>query len=347
LPQSAILYIYTIRDIIQADPDYQRLGDVWTLEKRQLFIDSLLNEYDVPKLYFHEFVPPKQIKGKQIRYAIVDGRQRLETIWGFIDGQFALSDTFDYFKDPDVNMRGLTYGELGQKYPLIKAMFDSISQSIMVIQTGDIEIIEDMFSRLNEAVSLSAAEKRNAFGGPLPRAIRRLSRVRFFTEKLPFSNSRYRHFDLASKFLYFEHLDKVSDTKKANLDAFVKNFKGRAKSKATRLLRKSTDVCDRMARVFLKADEVLRSVGMVVICYLLFRDALREGSVSKIHRSAFVKFERIREANWQRAEGEKRDVKLELLEFDRLAQSPNDASAITQRYKVLRKYILRKSQRRT
>mgnify|MGYP007102686097 CR=1 FL=1 len=32
-------------------------------------------------------------------YSVIDGRQRLETIWEFMDGKFSLADDFKYFKD--------------------------------------------------------------------------------------------------------------------------------------------------------------------------------------------------------------------------------------------------------
>ena len=63
----------------------------------------------------------------------------------------------------------MTYSDLGFKYPLLKARFDATSLSVISVRTEDIELIEDMFSRLNEAVPLNAPEKRNAFGGPLPK----------------------------------------------------------------------------------------------------------------------------------------------------------------------------------
>ena len=51
------------------------------MDKRQLLIDSILNGYDVPKLDFHEFFPARLVDGKKFKYAIVDGKQRLETIF--------------------------------------------------------------------------------------------------------------------------------------------------------------------------------------------------------------------------------------------------------------------------
>jgi hypothetical protein len=52
---SNILRLIFEQNVIKIDPDYQRNGDVWSIEKRQLLIDSILNDYDIPKLYFHVF----------------------------------------------------------------------------------------------------------------------------------------------------------------------------------------------------------------------------------------------------------------------------------------------------
>ena len=67
-----------------------------------------------------------------------------------------------------------------------------------------------MFSRLNEAVPLAAAEKRNAFGGPLTVIFRQLAEHRFFKEKAKISASRYRHHDLVAKLLYLQEMDEFS-----------------------------------------------------------------------------------------------------------------------------------------
>ncbi|MES2725776.1 MAG: DUF262 domain-containing protein, partial [Bacteroidota bacterium] len=48
-----ILRINYERKYINLSPDYQRNGELWNLEKRQLLIDSILNDYDIPKIYFH------------------------------------------------------------------------------------------------------------------------------------------------------------------------------------------------------------------------------------------------------------------------------------------------------
>jgi hypothetical protein len=279
---NSVWKLYRMRDRIQLDPEYQRLSDIWTIDKRQLLIDTILNGFDVPKLYLHKFDKPLAKGGKTYDYAIIDGKQRLETMWSFISGAISLADDFECFKDSSVNAGGMTYTELGSAYPDLKVQFDSFPLTAICIETQDLEMIEEMFSRLNEAVPLTAPEKRNAYGGPLPRAIRQLSNEPFFLKKLPFPNLRYRHFDLATKFLLAEHAGKVVDTKKAYLDKFVLDFSDKPRTTMPKFLKQSKATVGEMATVFVAKDTLLRQVGMVTIYYHLFRLADEGGWSSEI-----------------------------------------------------------------
>ncbi len=339
-PSSSVLYVYSMRAQIWTDPPYQRMSDVWPPEKRQLLLDSILNGYDIPKLYFHEFFPSKVVGSSTYKYAIVDGKQRLQSIFEFIDGRYALSKDLDYIHDPSRKLAGLTYAELAREHPDLKTKFDGFVLPIVTIQTADTELIEDMFSRLNEAVPLNAPEKRNAFGGPLPAIIRQTSKRKFFAAKIPFDNTRYRHLDLATKFLYVEQRDALSDTKKVYLDEFVRSYREEGIiAKAKQLGAACRSVVDQMADVFIDDDPLLRSVGTVVLYYFLFRDAMRNSWPSMPRRRELTAFENERRQNRELAEKDVTSAAYHLLEFDRLTQSPNDGVALRYRYAVLRNYV--------
>jgi hypothetical protein len=336
---NTVSYVYGERDDILIDPEYQRASDVWSLEKRQLLIDSILNNFDIPKLYFHEFVVPAEKDGHTYKYAIIDGKQRLQSIWGFMNGDFALGQDFEYIHDRTVQAAGMSYRDLVQNYPKLSRRFDASNLPIVLIQTEDLELIEDMFSRLNEAVPLNAPEKRNAFGGPLPKAIREVAREPFFTTKLPFGNSRYRHFDLATKFLYIEEKDRFSDTKKVYLDEFVRDYRNRPNEDAEALIESVRKVLSALTPVFVNSDPLLRSVGMSVLYYLLFREAVVLGWSDSITRRTLDEFETLRARNREIAAADIAKADYELLEFDRLSQSLNDEFAVYLRYRVMRRHI--------
>jgi len=214
LQKSSAWAMFRMKDRIKMDPDYQRQGEIWNRDKRRLLIDTMINGFDVPKLYLHKFSPPIVEGGSTFEYAMIDGKQRAEAIFSFVENRYSLEADFKYLADEDIDLGGLTYRELATEYPDIKQDFDSFALDVVTIETDDTEIIEDLFSRLNEAMPLNAPEKRNAKPGPLPKAIRDISSHKFFKEKLPFTNSRYRHFDIAAKMMLTSSRDAVLDTKK-------------------------------------------------------------------------------------------------------------------------------------
>jgi hypothetical protein len=313
------------------------MGEVWTLEKKQLLIDSIINDFDIPKIYFHDLQATSSTSRHE--FAIIDGRQRLEAIWQFISGDYPLSDEFEFLRDKKVKAAGLTYSELAARYPQIKQLFDAKSLSVFVVQTDDIDLIEDMFSRLNEAVPLNAAEKRNAFGGPLPKIVQQISSTLFFSKNIKISNKRYQHRDLAAKMIYLTHNQKVLDTKKIYLDTFFKENKTKKeiyfKTSISRVRRTLLD----MRSTFVQKDSLLKSSGMIVLYYLLFDKAYGSSWRSKLSRKKLDQFESARTKNRTMAEEDITKADYDLLEFDRLTQTPNDAYAIKFRLDLLEKFV--------
>jgi hypothetical protein len=343
MQNSSVLYLHSIRDRIMLDPEYQRMGGVWPSDKKALLIDTIINEFDIPKIYFHDLVDYGKPNKKGYEFAIVDGRQRLEAVWGFINGEFPLSDDFEYFRDSSVKAKGLTYSQLASKYPQLKLIFDARTLSVFVVQTDDIELIEEMFSRLNEAVPLNAAEKRNAFGGSLPGLVREISVHAFFRKFIKIKNNRYQHLDLATKLLYLTYSKNIEDTKKIYLDNFFKRNKGRRKEHFTETVKALRETLDLMTSCFIHNDPLLKSAGMIVLYYLLFKHAPSnaQGKI-RIPRSKLLAFEKARDENRARAEENIEDADFNLLEFDRLTQTPNDSYAIRFRLERMQPFVYNK-----
>jgi hypothetical protein len=320
--------LFRMRDRIEMNPTYQREGGVWTKDKQRLLIDTILNGFDVPKLYLHQFLTPENApSGRSIEYAVIDGKQRLEAIWKFLEGGIAVGGDTEYIRDPSIQLAEKTYQQIAKEYPDIRADFDAFKLDVVVIETDDIELIEDMFSRLNEAVPLNASEKRNALPGPLPRAVRRLSQTDLFTKKVPFPNNRYRHYDVAAKMLYFAARDGIADTKKAYIDRFFRDHAKVSWEDFEPTYNSTIVVTDAMAAVFTDKDPLLASVGMLTIYYVMFARAIERGLLEEITRTALIDFENRRRINRQTAQEEIADADYLMLEFDRFAQSPNDGFA--------------------
>jgi Protein of unknown function DUF262 len=350
MQNSAILRLYSEKLYINTEPEYQRQGGVWTDEKRQLLIDSILNDFDIPKLYFHsiskKLSASSEVQQDQYDFAIIDGRQRIETIWHFMEDEFPLSNDFVYLADEKVKAGGLKYTDLASAYPKLKIRFDSFTLPIMCVETDDLDLIEDMFSRLNEAVPLNAAEKRNALGGPMAAVIKRVSEHPFFATRVRFPNKRYQHREVAAKLLFIEYSLRVQkriiDTKKPYLDDMVDKFRTNPPPPflATDLETITSPVLDILESIFSPGDPLLKAQSPITIFYLLARLAEESNALHMIDGKILLQFHQELEDNRRRAEQNIAEANFDLLEFDRMSQQgTNDASSIRERVRILKEYV--------
>ena len=359
LNASSVLEIYRQRDLLNLDPPYQRLS-VWDRTMQERFIDSIINGFDVPKLYFHELRPSstESLRGtrRRARYSVIDGKQRLLALWAFIEGDIGLPDDFVFFDDTSLEASGARYLDLLRRFPTLRARFDSYDLPITIVDANDADFIEGLFWRLNIQKPLSAAERRNAFGAPLPYRIRRVAVSTFFQETASLlANGRLQHYDMAAKFLFITRANQFVSTKRETLDSFVKDFRklrndkdDAASDEAMQALEDTTQaVLDEMNRFFDIADPLLLRFGRTTLYFHVFRIHRKLGEDIKFTRSALVQFdEEVASARGKadrRARGfdesmSPRDVYLR--EFDRHKQSPNDAGALRQQYGYLRTYLL-------
>jgi hypothetical protein len=340
---SNILRLLFEQDTINLNPEYQRNGEIWGLEKRQLLIDSILNDYDIPKLYFHT-LPLYEKKKTGFEYAVIDGRQRIETIFKFINGEFPLSEDFTYLSDPTLKAQGYYYKDIAKNYPKLKMIFESFELPIICVETDDMELIDDMFLRLNEAVPLNASEKRNAIGGPLVQTIKRLSKHEFFKNKIKISNKRFQHLEIAIRLLFIEHYliydGKYYDTKKVFLDSLVKKYKLNSQLKAKTIELKVSSILDKMVDIFADNDTLLRTQSIIPIYYLTIRKAIEIQQLSKITRAKLLNFRKDISENKITAEIDISNANFDLIEFDRMSlQGTNDASSIRDRSRILMEYL--------
>lgn len=332
------------RNVIQFDPVYQREGGVWSKAKQQLFIDSLLNGYDIPKIYMHAL--DRDDTG--FDYAVIDGKQRMTTIFSFLSDELQLADDFQY-AGPDCSQEpkaGDRYMDFSSQ---AKEIFKEVSLDVVVVMTKDVEEIEELFSRLNNGEKLNAAETRNAFGGNMAALVRDAAKLDFFAKKLKFPNTRYSHLEVACKLLYLEMQASKSsgslvivDLKKKYLDEFVRQYRNISDADAKRLQDRLAQTLKSISPIFDDADIELSKQSYPQLMYLFTKEILRNyGSTDlKAKIKDFLRDFRLeREANLKKDE-DSRDA--ELSEYGRLMQQgTNDASSMKARIDILTKRFLR------
>lgn len=144
---SQVEYLHALYPFLNLDPLYQREGGIWSIEKKQLFIDSLINGFDVPKIYLNRVEKSVRVEGIKhyVRYEVIDGKQRIETTEEFLNDAFPLASDFLLRSDEDINIGGKFFSDLVSDYPevsfeLLKYRFD-----IVVLDAVDENLVDEFF----------------------------------------------------------------------------------------------------------------------------------------------------------------------------------------------------------
>jgi hypothetical protein len=197
--------IYGIRVRINTNPDFQR-PPVWGKAQKQLLVDTILRDYDVPKLYW------RKTGSKPDRYDVVDGQQRLRAIWEFFDGKFKLPKDADPIDG--LAIASCKYEDLPDE---LRIRFDVYALDVVVLEDTDEDEVREMFLRLQNGTSLKAQEKRNAYPGNMRDFVRETSKHTFFS-KVGFSNSRFAHDHVAAQMVCLELAGAPANIKDADLN---------------------------------------------------------------------------------------------------------------------------------
>lgn len=322
------------RTKIDMNPAYQRHGRLWSTTDKAFLIDSILNEYDVPKIYIADFTFGNTRLNKQgLSYAIIDGKQRFEAIFDFFDGKLALDEEFVFEQNPALKLAGLAYRELTNNHPEIADIFDNYPLSVMRVITDDESKINELFVRLNRSKPLTGAEIRNAMAGPAPQLIRHIAMCDFFTTNVKFPARRGQDKNAAAKLLLFEFYDQLLETKKRNLDEFVRAM---AREKHDRLEvagRRVLDVLQEMTDIFLPEDILLASAGVFPVYYWFVRNT--DNKNYHLIREFLVKFESERRKN-RHLDPNSDKIDRQLAQYDKLNRSTDDKQSHQFRYDLLK-----------
>ena len=129
---------------------YQRSSGVWPPSAKTYFIDTILEGFEFPKLYFFQAFDPERQEGFK---EVVDGQQRLMTIHDFVNNKFKLGEASRKF-------RGYRFQDLSQEKQKEILLYPV---QVGVIRNAERSDLLEMFRRMNAYTSpLNPAEKRHA-----------------------------------------------------------------------------------------------------------------------------------------------------------------------------------------
>lgn len=138
------------RKLLDLDPPYQRRS-VWNQSYRDYYIDTILLGYPSPALFLFERISPEG----QATYFVVDGKQRLSTLFSFIKNEFPIHDGATR-----TALRGKFFRELSDE---IKREFWSYQFTVEYLPSDEEGVINNIFDRINRNTArLTPQELRHA-----------------------------------------------------------------------------------------------------------------------------------------------------------------------------------------
>jgi hypothetical protein len=229
----------------------------------------------------------------------------------------------------------------------VKEKIDFFQLDVIHITTDDLDMIEEMFLRLNDGVPVNNAERRNSIGGFLIDGVNELVKTSdFFSNKVKFGNRRMEHQDLVIKLSLIEDKNgNIEGFTKTNLDNLVKKYKPKKtstevvkeelKSEAYFLLNRVSKRLRNFSDIFYNNDEILKSKGIIPLYYIFLRN--KDLKEKKHLRDFLIKFSEARLSN--RKNNITGKTNSTLLRFDQLnQQGANQATSLEIRFKIMSFY---------
>ena len=259
--------MYDGKHTLQMDHVIQRQSGQWDGDrlKKSLLIHSILANYPVPPVYCLK----EAISEKDYSYSILDGKQRLTTIFDFIDGRYPL-DT----ETPSVTIEDAVY-ELGGKYftdldiecqqELLRFKF-----TIYGFEDADDDLIEEIFFRLNNSTPLSKPQKAMPLCGvENAKFIKSILSDRFFSEICQFSALQRRKSDdmctllqgmmlLDNRYEGYEFTSISADEIMRYAASIKNNYSEEQKNRLY-------DIIDYLEKVFPEKDKMLKKINIPIV----------------------------------------------------------------------------------
>lgn len=206
------------------DHPIQRQSSQWNNLQQSLLVHSILANFPVPAVYVEKTDSSEtDEKGKPVfKYSVLDGKQRMTTIFSFIDGEYALNE-----ETPAVEIEGTHYELAGKTFEEldedVKQELLRFKFQIFAFEECDDDMIEEIFFRLNNSTPLTKPQKSKPLMGTTnARFIDDILKDTFFREKCNFSQLQLRKSDdmctllqsmmlLDNKYGYYEYASISAD----------------------------------------------------------------------------------------------------------------------------------------
>jgi hypothetical protein len=250
------------RGSIELEPFFQR-GTVWSDDKKQYFIDSIIKGWGTPKIFLWET--------NKDTYACLDGKQRLTSLFKFMSDDLPLKEEYS------TGLGGKKYTEL-----LVKTQdaIDNYDFAVEVISDATDDEVIELYKRLQGGTPLNFGEKIFAISGNMKLFINsRLAAKTFFKKRISLPNTRYSHYAVCAQLCLLSIKGAKEDLKLKNLEKFLKDY--RSFNDKSPEANKIIDVVKYLEKAFpYDGDSTLRNRAGVVSVFYLVADLSARGDIS-------------------------------------------------------------------
>lgn len=158
---------------------------VWTKSQKQLLIDSLIKDYDIPKFYMRKL--------DSSVYDVIDGQQRINAIIEFMNDEYPTMVDSGYLEKESLSQK--KWSELSTDFQI---EFKSRSLDVVILRDYTDEEAEEAFLRLQNGTPLKAPEKRRAIQGNMRSVVEELSHHSIF-DYCGFPDTHFANEDMIAK----------------------------------------------------------------------------------------------------------------------------------------------------
>ncbi len=299
---------------IDPKPAYQR-GPVWSQNHQQLFIDSVLRGFDIPKFYL------RRVNEGPYDWEVIDGQQRLRAIWGFLRNEYPVSDDSD-----PIEKHGIAGKNFEDLQDQLVDSFLAYELAIVTVEEADDQEVEDMFLRLQNGMPLNSAEKRNAISGSIRNFVHGLAENnRLMTDSVAFANSRYSHDEVIAQMVLIEMHRGPTSVRHTQLKELYQN--NRNFNENSSVANKVKRVLNFLGKAFPQKSPELSKVNLLSL-YTLASETLTKYSIADRANEFgnwFIGFENRRRQDEDKPE-DHRDERMVSYQLAVLQQTANLAS---------------------
>ena len=259
--------MYDGKNTLQMDHVIQRQSGQWDGDKlkKSLLIHSILANYPVPPVYCLK----EAVSEKDYSYSILDGKQRLTTIFDYIDGRYPLDE-----ETPSVVIDEVTY-ELGGRYftdldaecqqEILRFKF-----TIYGFEDADDDLIEEIFFRLNNSAPLSKPQKAMPLCGvENAKFIKSLLADRFFSDICQFSALQRRKSDdmctLLQSMMLLDSRHEGYEFSSISADEIMRYAAHIKNNYSEKQKERLYDIIDYLEKVFPEKDKMLKKINIPIV----------------------------------------------------------------------------------